>query len=73
MINLFSTEISDYLVTAGNESNLTRLFRIKRGKTPPPTSVLIYDTKKSGGEVPVMLEFWGTRSTSLSPSLSGPL
>ena len=30
-----------------------------------------YDTKQSDGEVPVMLELWGIRSTPLLPSLSG--
>ena len=32
-----------------------------------------YDTKQSDGEVPVMLEFWGMRSTPLLPLLPGPL
>ena len=32
-----------------------------------------YDTKQSDGEVPVMLEIWGMRSTPLLPLLSGPL
>ena len=32
-----------------------------------------YDTKQSDGEVPVMLELWGMRSTSLLPSLLGSL
>ena len=32
-----------------------------------------YDTKQSDGEVPVMLELWGMRSTPLLPSLSGSL
>ena len=31
------------------------------------------NTKQSDGEAPVMLELWGMRSTSLLPSLSGPL
>ena len=43
------------------------------GKTPPPTSVLEYDTKQSDGEVPVMLELWGMWSTTLLPLLPGPL
>ena len=33
----------------------------------PPPSVLVYDTKQSDGEVPIMLELWGMRSI---PSLS---
>ena len=36
--------------------------------SPPPTSVLLYDTKQSDGVVPVML-----RSTPSLPSLSGSL
>ena len=36
-------------------------------------SVLIYDTKQSDGEAPVMLELWEMWSTSSLPSLPGPL
>ena len=32
-----------------------------------------YDTKQSDSEVPVMLGFWGMRSTPPLPSLPGPL
>ena len=32
-----------------------------------------YDTKQSDSEAPVMLELWRIRSTSLLPSLPGPL
>ena len=32
-----------------------------------------YDTKQSEGEVPVMLELWGIRSTPSLPLLPGPL
>ena len=32
-----------------------------------------YDTKQSDGEVPVMLELWGMRSTPSLPLLQGPL
>ena len=32
-----------------------------------------YDTKKSDGKAPVMLEFWEMRSTLLLLWLSGPL
>ena len=35
----------------------------------PTTSVLIYDTKKSDSQVPVLLELWGMRSTPSLPSL----
>ena len=32
-----------------------------------------YDTKRSDGIVPIMLELWGMRSTPSLPSLPGPL
>ena len=32
-----------------------------------------YDTKQFDGEIPVMLEFWGMRSTPLLPLLLGQL
>ena len=32
-----------------------------------------YDTKQSDGEVPVMLKFWGMRSTPSLSLLRGPL
>ena len=44
-----------------------------RGVRPHSNECPIYDTKKSDGEVPVMLELWGMRSTPLLPSLPGPL
>ena len=43
---------------------------LQRGDTPP-TSVLLYDTKQSDGEIPVILELWGIRCTPSLPSLSG--
>ena len=39
----------------------------------PPNGCPWYDTKRSDGEVPVMLELWGVQSTSSLPSLPGPL
>ena len=33
----------------------------------------VYDTKQSDGEVPLMLELWGMRSTPSLPLLPGPL
>ena len=45
---------------------------MQRGKTPP-NKCPGYDTKQSDGEVPVMLEFWGMRSTPSLPLLPGPL
>ena len=38
-----------------------------------PQLVSRYDTKQSDGQAPLMLELWGMRSTSLLPSLPGPL
>ena len=44
-----------------------------RGVRPPFKVCPGYDTKQCDGEVPVMLELWGTRSTPSLPSLPGPL
>ena len=44
-----------------------------RGLRPPPNECPGYDTKQSDGEVLVMLELWGMRSTPSLPLLSGPL
>ena len=41
--------------------------------TDSPNECPGYDTKKSDGEVPAMLELWGMRSTPSLPSLPGPL
>ena len=48
---------------------------LQKGKTPTTTTNECpeNDTKQSDGEVPVMLELWGMRSTSLLPSLPDPL
>ena len=40
------------------------------GKTLPH-ECSVYDTKQSDGEIPVMLELWGMRSTPSLPSLPG--
>ena len=45
---------------------------LQRGKTPP-NECPGYDTKQSDGEVPVMQELWGMRSTPSLPLLPGPL
>ena len=39
----------------------------------PPNECPGYDTKQSDGEVPVILELWGMRSTHSLPSFPGPL
>ena len=44
-----------------------------RGVRPYPNECPGYDIKKSDGEVPVMLELWGTQSPSSLLLLSGPL
>ena len=44
-----------------------------RGVRLPPNECPGFDTKQSDGEVPVMLELWGMRSTPSLPLLPGPL
>ena len=44
-----------------------------RGVRPTPNECPGYDTKQSDGEVPVMLELWGMRSTPSLPLVPGPL
>ena len=34
---------------------------------------VLYDTKQSDGEVPIILELWGMRSISSFPSIPGQL
>ena len=46
---------------------------LQRGKTPTLNKCPGYVTKQSDGEVQVMLELWGMRSTPSLPSLPGPL
>ena len=43
------------------------------GYNPTPSESPGYDTKRSDGEVPVILKLWGMQSTSLLPSLPFPL
>ena len=45
---------------------------LQRGKTTPNNCPEYY-TKQSDGEAPVLLELWEMNSTSLLPSLPGPL
>ena len=44
---------------------------MQRGKTSPTNECPAYDTKLSDGEVPVILELWGMRSTPSLPLLPG--
>ena len=46
---------------------------LSRGVGSLPNKNPGYDIKKFDGEVPVMLEFWGMRSTPLLPLLPGLL
>ena len=46
---------------------------IYKSMTLPPKKCPVYDTKQSDGEVRVMLELWGMRSTPSLLSLPGPL
>ena len=46
---------------------------LQRSKTPPANECPGFDTTQSDGEVPVMLELWGMRSTPLLPLIPGPL
>ena len=41
--------------------------------SPSPNKCPRYNTKQSDGEAPIMLELLGMQSTSLLPSLPGPL
>ena len=49
------------------------LLLLYRGVRPPSNECPGYDTNQSDGEVPVILEFWGIRSTLSLQSLPGPL
>ena len=44
-----------------------------RGVRHPPNECPGYDTKRSDGEVPVMLGLWGMQSTPSLPLLPGSL
>ena len=46
---------------------------LQRGNPPNHNGCSGYDTKCSDGEVPVMLELWGMRSTPLFPLVPDPL
>ena len=47
--------------------------KLKECENSPPEDCHIYNTKQPDGEVPVMLELWGMRSTTSFSSLPGPL
>ena len=58
-------------ITVGWSYRIRRLY-LCRGVRPHRNECSVYDIKQSDGEVPVMLELWGMRSTSSLPSLPGP-
>ena len=51
----------------------TDCFSAEGQETPNSNECSAYDTKQSDGEVPIMLELWGMRSTPSLPLLPGPL
>ena len=70
VVVLFNSINQNGVVSWGCRINRLHLFR---GVRPPgPMSVLIYDTKQSDGDAPVMLELWGIQSTPLLLLLPGP-
>ena len=50
-----------------------RLLLCKEIRLSYPNECSGYDAKQSDGEVPLILELWGRRSTPLMPSFPGPL
>ena len=52
-----------------------RIHRLQlcRGVKPLANECPVYDSKQSDGEIPVMLELWGMRSTPLLALIPGPL
>ena len=70
-INMFYSCKSDLAQSAG-AVEYTDCISAEGLKKTHPTSVLD-DTKQSDGEVPVMLELWGTWSTPSLSSLPHPL
>ena len=81
----YSSKINTYIPTCSLTFSLIyicclvgwgrRLHRLLlcRGVRTPPTSVLNFDIKQYDGDVLVMLELWGMRSTLSLPSLPGQL
>ena len=63
---------SSYSCPVGRGCRIHRL-QLCRGVRPSPNECPGYNTNQSNGEVPVILELWGMRSTPLLPSLPGSL
>ena len=69
---LTSSRILTIISPVGWGNRIHQLHLCRRVR-PPTNECPGYDTKQSDGEVPVMLELWGMRSTPLLPSLRGPV
>ena len=67
---LYTPQASSWPVVWSCRIHRLLLFREVK---PHPNECTRYDTKQSDSEVPVMLALWGMWSTTLLPSLSGPL
>ena len=65
------SSLSQIISPVGWGCGINRL-HLCSGVTHPPNECPGYDSKKSNGEVPVMLELWGMWSSPSLPSLQGP-
>ncbi len=62
------------VIVEGNErGDLSSTAQSVSGAVEDTDCISGYDTKQYDGEVQIMLEFWGMRSTPSLPSLPGPL
>ena len=70
-----SMQINQILMPSrlGGGGRIPRLHLFRGVRPLSPMSVLVYDTKQSGGELPVMQELWRMRSLPSFPLLPGPL
>ena len=71
-ICVFLHESADDNATVGWGCRTYRLHLCRKVKTPF-NECPVYDTKQSDGEIVVMLELWGMRSTPSMPFLPGTL
>ena len=62
-----------FIYPVGWGCRIHRLHLCREVRFPLPNECPGYDTKQPDGEVPVMLEFWGTLSTPSLSLLPGPL
>ena len=72
---LFKNKVTSKLFTCpvGWGYRIHQLHLCREVRPPPTNACPGYDTKQSDGEVPVMLELFGMRSTPSLPLLPGPL